>query len=54
MRVGGRANSAATAAVFAIIAGRFFNRIRIAMEVSQLKRTFKDLEERLVSLRGFL
>ncbi|MFT3905472.1 MAG: peptide chain release factor 2 [Steroidobacteraceae bacterium] len=24
------------------------------MEVSQLKRTFKDLEERLVSLRGFL
>jgi len=25
-----------------------------AMEVSQLKRTLKDLEERAVSLRGFL
>jgi len=25
-----------------------------AMEVSQLKRTLKDLEERTVSLRGFL
>jgi hypothetical protein len=24
------------------------------MEVSQLKRTLKDLEERAVSLRGFL
>jgi len=25
-----------------------------SMEVSQLKRTLKDLEERAVSLRGFL
>jgi len=25
-----------------------------AVEVSQLKRTLKDLEERAVSLRGFL
>jgi hypothetical protein len=32
----------------------FFRRIRIAMELNQLKRQLKDLGERISSLRGFL